>query len=34
MKAEVKKEVEKAIRFAEKGVTLTSEQAQRFVYAA
>lgn len=34
MKAEVKEEVEKAIRFAEKGVRLKSEQAQRFVYAA
>lgn len=33
MQAEVKGEVERAMRFAEKGARLTSEQAQRFVYA-
>jgi pyruvate dehydrogenase E1 component alpha subunit len=33
MKADAKAEVEEAIRFAEKGQRLTSEQAQRFVYS-
>jgi len=33
MRAEVKAEVEESKRFAEKGARLTSEQAQRFVYA-
>ena len=34
MRADAKTEVEEAMRFAEKGQRLTSEQAQRFVYAA